>query len=56
MVKNYGNDRDALICIFNNKECSFECHDIGNLSLVVHFITIWLADLGYINVISIAVY
>lgn len=56
MVKNDSNDHDALICIFNYKECSFECHYIGNLLLVVHFITIWLTDLGYTDVLSFAVY
>lgn len=35
--------------IFNDKESSFEYHNIGNLFLV-HFIRVWLTDLGYVEI------
>ena len=50
---NDGKIHDILICNFNYKECSFECHNIRNLLLAVYFITIWLTDVGYIDVLSI---
>lgn len=55
MVENDDNDQDAHIFFFNYKECSFECHNIGNLLVVIHFITIWLTDSKYVDVLPIAV-
>lgn len=54
MVKNGGNDQDVLLYIFNIKNALLNV--IGNLLLVVHSITIWLTDLGCVDVLSIAVY